>query len=134
LSFEEKSLDSVSRFKYFIFDSEVQKYFWQKFVLNFNSTVFSLKTQNPMTQKPGKMADYWKKNLRTLFVLLVVWFVVSFGFGIILVEPLNRFHLGGYPLGFWFAQQGAIYSFIALIFIYVWRMNKLDREFDVHED
>ncbi len=87
-----------------------------------------------MTQKPGKMADYWKKNLRTLFVLLVVWFVVSFGFGIILVEPLNRFHLGGYPLGFWFAQQGAIYSFIALIFIYVWRMNKLDREFDVHED
>ena len=80
------------------------------------------------------MSSYWKKNLRTLLILLFVWFVVSFGFGIILVEPLNQYHFGGYPLGFWFAQQGAIYSFIILIFIYVIRMNLLDREFDVHED
>lgn len=80
------------------------------------------------------MSAYWKKNLRTLLVLLLVWFIVSFGFGIILVEPLNQIKIGGYPLGFWFAQQGAIYSFIVLIFIYVVRMNKLDREFDVHED
>lgn len=80
------------------------------------------------------MSAYWKKNLRTLLVLLLVWFIVSFGFGIILVDPLNQIKIGGYPLGFWFAQQGAIYSFIVLIFIYVVRMNKLDREFDVHED
>ena len=87
-----------------------------------------------MPETPNKMSVYWKKNLRTLLMLLSVWFVVSFGFGIILVEPLNQYHVGGYPLGFWFAQQGAIYSFILLIFIYVIRMNRLDREFDVQED
>jgi putative solute:sodium symporter small subunit len=87
-----------------------------------------------MPNSPGRMSDYWKKNLRTLWILLSVWFVVSFGFGIILVEPLNQFKIGGYPLGFWFAQQGSIYTFIILIFIYVVRMNKLDREFDVNED
>ena len=80
------------------------------------------------------MSDYWKKNLRTLWILLSVWFLVSFGFGIILVEPLNQFKIGGYPLGFWFAQQGSIYTFIILIFVYVARMNKLDKEFDVNED
>ena len=87
-----------------------------------------------MSQNTDRMSAYWKKNVRTLLILLLVWFVVSFGFGIILVEPLNQFKIGGYPLGFWFAQQGAIYSFIVLIFIYVVRMNKLDREFDVNED
>ncbi|MBN7809423.1 DUF4212 domain-containing protein [Algoriphagus sp. H41] len=87
-----------------------------------------------MSDSPNRMTSYWKKNLRTLLVLLSVWFIVSFGFGIILVEPLNQYHLGGYPLGFWFAQQGSIYTFIILIFVYVARMNKLDREFDVHED
>ncbi len=87
-----------------------------------------------MPQKTDRMSSYWKKNLRTLLILLLIWFVVSFGFGIILVEPLNQIKIGGYPLGFWFAQQGAIYSFIVLIFIYVVRMNRLDREFDVHED
>lgn len=87
-----------------------------------------------MPETPNKMSVYWKKNLRTLLILLSVWFVVSFGFGIILVEPLNEYHVAGYPLGFWFAQQGAIYSFILLIFIYVIRMNRLDREFDVQED
>ncbi|GAA0877848.1 DUF4212 domain-containing protein [Algoriphagus jejuensis] len=87
-----------------------------------------------MSEKPNKMSAYWKKNLRTLLILLFVWFIVSFGFGIILVEPLNQFHFGGYPLGFWFAQQGSIYSFVLLIFIYVIRMNFLDREFDVNED
>lgn len=87
-----------------------------------------------MSDSTNRMTSYWKKNLRTLLVLLSVWFVVSFGFGIILVEPLNQYHLGGYPLGFWFAQQGSIYTFIILIFVYVARMNKLDREFDVHED
>jgi putative solute:sodium symporter small subunit len=87
-----------------------------------------------MPNSPGRMSDYWKKNLRTLWILLSVWFLVSFGFGIILVEPLNQFKIGGYPLGFWFAQQGSIYTFIILIFVYVARMNKLDREFDVNED
>ncbi len=81
-----------------------------------------------------KMAEYWKANLRLLIGCLIVWFVVSYGFGIILAEPLNAISIGGYKLGFWFAQQGSIYVFLVLIFFYVWRMNKLDREFDVHED
>ena len=78
--------------------------------------------------------NYWQANLRIIFLCLSIWFVVSFGFGIILVEPLNAISLGGYKLGFWFAQQGSIYIFIALIFYYAKRMAKLDREFDVHED
>ncbi len=83
---------------------------------------------------PDKRADYWKANLRYLVVLLVVWFLVSYGFGILLVEPLNAIHLGGYPLGFWFAQQGSIYIFVALIFIYAALMNRLDKTYDVEED
>ncbi len=82
----------------------------------------------------SKNSSYWSANLRIVAVCLVIWFVVSFGFGIILVEPLNNFHLGGYKLGFWFAQQGSIYVFVGLIFYYAWRMGKLDREYDVHED
>ncbi len=65
--------------------------------------------------------------------LLAVWFTVSYGFGILLVEPLNEIRLGGFKLGFWFAQQGSIYVFVILIFVYVWRMNKIDREYDVDE-
>lgn len=86
-----------------------------------------------MTQQESRAA-YWQANLRLLTILLTIWFVVSFGFGILLAAPLNNFSIGGYPLGFWFAQQGSIYTFIALIFIYAWRMNVLDRKFDVHED
>lgn len=82
----------------------------------------------------GTAAQYWSANLRLLTGCLVVWFIVSYGFGILLVEPLNAIQLGGYPLGFWFAQQGSIYTFVVLIFFYAWRMNKLDRQFDVHED
>lgn len=85
-------------------------------------------------QPKGSAAEYWKANLRLLAGCLIVWFIVSYGLGIILVEPLNAIHIGGYPLGFWFAQQGSIYTFVALIFFYAWRMNKLDREFGVHED
>jgi putative solute:sodium symporter small subunit len=66
-------------------------------------------------------------------VLLAVWFTVSYGFGILLVEPLNRIRLGGFQLGFWFAQQGSIYVFVLLILVYVRLMNRLDREFDVDE-
>lgn len=87
-----------------------------------------------MSNQSTKMKAYWKKNLQTLFILLFLWFLVSFGFGILLVEPLNSIKIAGYKLGFWFAQQGSIYSFVILIFVYVYRMNKLDKEFDVNEE
>ena len=79
-------------------------------------------------------ANYWKANLRLVAICMAIWFVVSYLFGIILVEPLNNIRIGGYKLGFWFAQQGSIYVFVALIFFYASRMNKLDRKHDVHED
>lgn len=85
-------------------------------------------------QPTGNAAEYWKANLRLLFLCLIIWFIVSYGCGILLVDILNTISLGGYPLGFWFAQQGSIYTFVALIFFYASRMNKLDRQFDVHED
>ncbi len=80
-----------------------------------------------------KMTLYWKKNLRFLTILLSIWFVVSFGFGILLEDALNTIKIGGFKLGFWFAQQGSIYVFVALIFVYVKWMNTLDKEFDVDE-
>ena len=87
-----------------------------------------------MSDNKQKMKAYWRKNLKTLLILLLVWFTVSFGFGILLVEPLNAVKIGGFKLGFWFAQQGSIYTFVILIFVYVYRMNRLDREFDVNEE
>lgn len=81
-----------------------------------------------------KRAAYWRENLRLMAVLMSLWFVVSYGAGILFVETLNQFSLGGYPLGFWFAQQGSIYVFVALIFIYVRKMNALDRKYDVDEN
>lgn len=78
-------------------------------------------------------ATYWKRNLRLMAVLLAIWALVSFGAGIIFVEPLNEIVIGGFPLGFWFAQQGSIYVFLALIAIYVWRMDKLDAEYGITE-
>ena len=77
---------------------------------------------------------YWRANVSLLSKLLVVWFVVSFGCGIILVDWLDQFSLFGFKLGFWFAQQGAIYVFVALIFIYTWRMKVIDRQFGVSDD
>lgn len=77
---------------------------------------------------------YWKTNLRYLTILLIIWFVVSFGFGILLVDELDKIKIGGFKLGFWFAQQGSIYVFVILIFIYVWLMNRLDKKFEVIED
>jgi len=79
------------------------------------------------------LKEYWKKNLRILLVLLLIWFAVSYGCGILFVESLNTIKIGGFPLGFWFAQQGSIYVFCLLIFVYVILMNKLDKEFDVDE-
>nr|WP_299381685.1 DUF4212 domain-containing protein [Allomuricauda sp.] len=75
---------------------------------------------------------YWKENLRYLTILLCIWFLVSYGFGILLVDELNTIRLGGFKLGFWFAQQGSIYVFVILIFIYVRLMNKLDKKYGVN--
>ena len=76
---------------------------------------------------------YWKKNLKYLSILLSIWFLVSFVFGILLVDELNTIRMGGFKLGFWFAQQGSIYVFVVLIFVYIRLMNKLDKEFGFNE-
>ncbi|GAB4083868.1 hypothetical protein GCM10028784_04980 [Myceligenerans cantabricum] len=81
----------------------------------------------------GWRKEYWRKNLRLMVVLLIVWFLVSFGCGILFVEQLNEIVIAGFPLGFWFAQQGSIYTFIVLILIYAVRMDRLDKEYGVHE-
>ena len=73
--------------------------------------------------------NYWKINLKYLIVLLGIWFTVSFGFGILLSDQLNQIRFGGFKLGFWFAQQGAIYVFVILIFVYIYLMNRLDEKF-----
>ncbi len=77
--------------------------------------------------------DYWRRNLLYVAVLLCVWFVVSLGCGVLFVDQLDNFRIGGFRLGFWFAQQGSIYVFVALIFIYVWLMARLDRKFNVDD-
>ena len=84
-------------------------------------------------QSNTRSADYWRANLRVMVPLLAVWFGVSYGLGIFAVEPLNRIHIGGFPLGFWFAQQGAIYVFIALIFVYAVWMDRVDRAYGVDQ-
>lgn len=76
---------------------------------------------------------YWKKNLQVLAILLSIWFLVSFVCGILLADTLNAIKIGGFPLGFWFAQQGSIYVFVILIFVYIRWMNKIDQEYDVDE-
>ncbi len=78
--------------------------------------------------------SYWQENLRLIFICLIIWFFVSFGLGIIFVEPLNEIRLGGYKLGFWFAQQGSIYTFLGLIFWYTKKMNELDIKYNVEEE
>ncbi len=80
-----------------------------------------------------KQRAYWRKNLTYLAILLGIWALVSFGFSILFVDELDRISLGGFGLGFWFAQQGAIYVFVVLIFIYVALMNRLDRRYDVDD-
>lgn len=80
-----------------------------------------------------KNTEYWKENLRLIFICLAIWFTVSYVFGILLVEPLNEIRLGGYKLGFWFAQQGSIYVFVGLVFWYSMQMNKLDKKYKVED-
>tara|TARA_B110001452_G_scaffold65199_1_gene51986 strand:- start:4878 stop:5216 length:339 start_codon:yes stop_codon:yes gene_type:complete len=80
------------------------------------------------------LKGYWQANLRLLAQLLCVWFAVSFGCGILLADWLDQFSFFGFRLGFWFAQQGAIYTFVVLIFVYSWRMKIIEREFGVNDD
>ncbi len=87
-----------------------------------------------MTDSDDVGQRYWKANLRVLSSCLVVWAVVSYGFGILLVDVLNNIQIGGYKLGFWFAQQGSMYIFVVLIFFYAKRIGKIDKQFNVHED
>ena len=85
--------------------------------------------QDPQKTPSAPEARYWAANLRLLIGLLIVWFVASFGLGILLVEPLNTVKMGGFPLGFWFAQQGSILIFIVLIFVYARSMDRVDQRY-----
>lgn len=87
-----------------------------------------------MSEKQKKATAYWRENLKYLVILLAIWFLVSYGAGIIFKDALNNISLGGFKLGFWFAQQGAIYVFVILIFVYVRLMNKLDKKYGYNED
>ena len=82
------------------------------------------------TKSNKRKSLYWRANIKLLKILLSIWFLVSFGFGIVLVDWLDQFSFFGFKLGFWFAQQGSIYVFVILIFIYSWRMNILDKEYN----
>ena len=84
--------------------------------------------------QPSQREAYWKANLKLVAMCLAIWFIVSYLFGIILVHQLNAIQIGGYRLGFWFAQQGSMYIFVILIFFYAARMRKLDQKFNVHEE
>lgn len=86
-----------------------------------------------MSEKQQHATAYWKENLRYLVILLAIWFIVSYGAGILFKDALNEVRLGGFKLGFWFAQQGSIYVFVILIFVYVRLMNKLDKKYGFDE-
>ncbi len=86
-----------------------------------------------MSEKQKHASAYWKENVKYLSILLVIWFVVSYGCGILFRDALNEIRLGGFKLGFWFAQQGSIYVFVILIFVYVRIMNKLDKKYGFDE-
>jgi putative solute:sodium symporter small subunit len=87
-----------------------------------------------MQDNKEKMKAYWKENLTYITILLSIWFAVSYLCGIMIANPLDAMSIGGFKLGFWFANQGSEVIFVVLIFIYVWLMNNLDRKYDVHED
>ena len=92
----------------------------------------ALQGRGTSVESPG--SAYWRANLKLGGVLLIIWFVVSFGFGILLVDQLNSISFFGFKLGFWWAQQGSIYVFVILIFVYAALMKKIDRKFNVHDD
>ncbi|WP_299442062.1 DUF4212 domain-containing protein [uncultured Aquimarina sp.] len=87
-----------------------------------------------MSEQEKKAKAYWKENVKYLSILLIIWFAVSYGAGILFKDLLNEIRLGGFKLGFWFAQQGSIYVFVILIFIYVRLMNKLDKKYGYDKD
>jgi putative solute:sodium symporter small subunit len=97
-----------------------------------NAPVHSLHDEEVLSE--GRASQYWRANINLLLKLLAIWFVVSLGFGVLLADYLNQFMLFGYPLGFWWAQQGSIYVFVALIFIYVTRIRQIERRFGVDDD
>lgn len=82
----------------------------------------------------SKTKAYWRENIRTVLTLLTAWFIVSYGMGILFVDLLNNIQIFGFRLGFWMAQQGSIYCFVILIFVYVYKMNRLDHKYNVDED
>jgi len=84
-----------------------------------------------LSRRDRTRSRYWRANLRLMAVLLAIWFVVAYLLSIVFVESLNQFRLGGFPLGFWFAQQGSIYVFVLLVFVYAWRMDRIDRDHGV---
>ena len=84
--------------------------------------------------KKKDQKGYWKANLKVLGLLLSIWFLASYGCGILFADALDTIKVGGFKLGFWFAQQGSIYVFLILIFVYIWWMNKLDKKYGVAED
>lgn len=86
-----------------------------------------------MTENSNDRQAYWKENVRLMVVLLSVWFIISYLCGIVFAQELNSIRLGGYKLGFWFAQQGSMYGFVAIIFIYAKKMKDLDRKYGVHD-
>lgn len=86
-----------------------------------------------MSEKQKHATAYWRENLRYLLILLSIWFIVSYGCGIIFKDALNNIRMGGFKLGFWFAQQGSIYVFVILIFVYIRLMNKLDKKYGFDE-
>lgn len=87
-----------------------------------------------MSEKQKKATAYWRENLKYLIILLTIWFLVSYGAGIIFKDALNNIRIGGFKLGFWFAQQGSIFVFVILIFVYVRLMNKLDKKYGYDEE
>ncbi len=89
---------------------------------------------NPIRDDERSAADYWRASIRLILTCLAIWFIVSYGFGILLVDVLNNIRIVGFQLVFWFSQQGSIYAFLLVIVYYVIRMNKIDREFRVRED
>ena len=86
-----------------------------------------------MSEKQKKATAYWRENVKYLIILLTIWFLVSYGAGILFKDSLDNFKVGGFKLGFWFAQQGSIYVFVVLIFVYVRLMNKLDKKYGFNE-
>jgi len=94
----------------------------------------SKQNERNLLEEQQKAKAYWKENIKYLVMLLVIWFMVSYGAGILFKDVLNEIRLGGFKLGFWFAQQGAIYVFVILVFVYVRLMNTLDKKYGYDEE